>query len=88
MLPTIVQTVGADVSKATLTLISILKRPRDSAPTPPPASPLCWPGSPKVLFIASSSNRLAPTITAVMRKLTILANVILREQRSWTPKTA
>jgi transposase len=27
-------------------------------------------------------------ITAVMRKLAILANVLLREQRSWTPKAA
>ncbi len=27
-------------------------------------------------------------ITAIMRKLAILANVLLRQQRNWTPKLA
>ena len=40
----------------------------------------------KALIAAGKAPKVA--ITAVMRKLAILANALLRENRNWTPKTA
>ena len=44
----------------------------------------------KAKYQALLANGKPPkvAITAVMRKLAILANVLLREQRNWTPKAA
>ena len=40
----------------------------------------------QALIAAAKPPKVA--ITAIMRKLAILANALLRQQRAWTPKTA
>ena len=44
----------------------------------------------KVKYMHTSSNRKAGKgrLTAIMRKLVVLTNALLKANRPWTPKTA
>jgi hypothetical protein len=91
--------IGGDVARVVFEATSADYRAfaRGAKGLPLAASPSpCWPSprSASTSISRPNTNRSSPpetpivAITAVMRKLIVLANALLNNQRKWTPKSA